>query len=485
MGIILTLILVCCVFFTFGQTPLPPPPPDEGAERPVTLSLLSNYYDQDGEHGAVNGGIGAQKLESYSQEAHIYIPVKELSGLSFNAGADHFTSASLRLIDKYKTAASAAQGDVSGDETRVYSSLGYDFGNKPKHSVTSIGIGYSKEYDVNSYSLNLGWNKEIPAKNLTYHFGLSGVADRWLVIYPGEFRNQILGTSEEGGSSGGSGGNSGGNTGSGGSGSSGKPTGSGSDTDGQSGASTVDSSYGQVPVGYATPLPVTGNTATKNGKTYPVDWRYSLNITNKLSYVINSRMNGAVGLDLTYQSGLLSTPFYRVYFNDGITNELDKEVRIEKLPRQRYRGAVYARYDYHFSSIAAIRTMARYYIDNWNVSGITASIEVPVKLSGFLSVSPFYRISIQNGSKYFAGYGEHVYKPGGYYTSDYDLSSFNAHKAGTTLRVSPLKPIVGVKNEAGSDYLFGLSSIGMRYAYYWRSDGFRSHSFSLELNVNF
>jgi len=483
MGIIITIILVCCAAFAFGQST--PVTDEQQPDRPVTISLLSNYYDQDGEHGAVNGGSGSQKLNSFSQEASIFIPVEELSGATFHAGVDHFTSASLRLIDKYKTSASAAQGNVSGDETRVYANIGYDFGNKPKHSIFSLGAGYSKEYDVNSYKLSLGWTKEFPEKNLVYKLGLELVADRWLVIYPGEFRTQVTQTvvnhnngdddddhdndhdddddddHDEGDKPG-------------------RTT-----LDGESGASSVtDSTYTEIPVGYATPIVPTGKTAEKNGKTYPVDWRYSVNVTNKLSYVINERMNGAVGLDMSLQSGLLSSPFYRVYFNDGVKNELDKEVRVETLPRLRIRAALYTRYDYQVTNVIGLRTMLRGYADTWSILGLTASAEVPVKATTWLSVVPFYRISLQKGSKYFAGYGEHIYEPGAFFTSDYDLSSFTSQKIGGALRIAPLGQIAGIKNENRTKNIFSITTMGLRYAYFTRSDGFKSHSVSFEINLS-
>ncbi|WP_222165045.1 DUF3570 domain-containing protein [Edaphocola aurantiacus] len=499
MGIILTIfLLLTCVAYSFGQAvPQESASGKEEQKRPVTLSLLNNYYDQEGAHGAVDGGQGSQDLESFTQEAHIYIPKHTLSGMKINTGIDHFTSESLRFIDKYKTSASAAQGNVSGDETRYFGSFGYDFGNRLRKTITSVGVGYSEEYDVKSYSLNLGWSKELPKQNLVYQFGLGIVADRWLMVYPGEFRNQVLINAEEGGNSGGTsgGGNSGGGNSGGHSGddddddddhgSSGHRPAGGILLSGSTGASGTDSTYNQVPAGYATPIPVTGKTGMKDGKSYPIDWRYSVNMTNKLNFVINQRMNGSLGLDLTYQAGLLSTPFYRVYFNDGITNELDKEVRIEKLPRKRLRAALYGRYNYHVLSNLVLRTQARWYMDNWGISGLTAQIELPVKISSAFSVMPYYRFSTQKGTGYFAPYAAHVYTPGSYYTSDYDLSSFSSHKVGGAIRLSPLKPITGIRDEQNTDYVFSLASASFRYGYYQRSDGFHASSYSLELNFNF
>ncbi|RQO32286.1 hypothetical protein DBR32_01360 [Taibaiella sp. KBW10] len=480
MGIIITFLLLCCVFFTVGQSSaLAAAQPEEEDKNRPTVSLLTNYYDQDGDHGAVNGGIGSQKLESFTQEAHIYLPAQDRpASLKLSAGIDHFTSASLRLIDKYKTSASAALGDVSGKETRVFGSLGYEYENKKAKTISSLGFGYSQEYDVRSLSLNLGWSKEMPAANLLYQFGLSALADRWLVIYPGEFRNQTMGYANSNGGSNGSGGSGNGSGGGSGSGGSGGSNGSGGGSHGQSGAS-VDTT--QVPVGYATPIDIANSpTATKNGKTYPIDWRYSVNMTHKLNYVLHPRVNGAVGLDFTFQSGLLSTPFYRVYFNDGVLNELDKEVRIERLPRVRYRAAIYNRLNYQLTDVVGIRTMLRYYRDNWGIQGYTANIELPIKIGTAFSINPFYRISVQKGSRYFAAYGAQVYRPGSYYTSDYDLSSFTFHKIGAAIRVAPLNGIFGTSNR---EYFTGIASIGLRYAYSSRTDGFKAHSVSIELNI--
>jgi len=513
MGVIIAVVfIVFCSLFARGQEHTADNKiKDLEEKRPATISLLSNYYGQDGEHGAVNGGIGSQFLESYSQEAAIYIPIRDSSAFKVHAGVDHFTSASLRMIDKYKTEASTAQGNVSKDETRKYGNISFDLADKKHNSIHTPTLGFSTEYDVSSVNMGYSWTKFFPEKNMSYQVGGTLVVDRWLMIYPGEFRTQVMGyqyvgtnTTGSGGTSGSggtttgsgttSGGNSGGTSGSGqkmtSSGGSGSTTGASTTTGSEggnsgytTGASTDTASWKEVPVGYAKPIAVTGETATKGGKTYPVDWRYSWAITNTVTYVINQRMNGAIGLDIMGQTGLLSTPFYRVYFDDGVSTELDKQVYIEKLPRQRLKAALYTRYNYQFADNVSLRLGARYYQDTWDISALTASVEVPVKLTGSLSIDPFYRIHLQQGSKYFAAYGKHVYSTDGYYTSDYDLAGFTAHKIGATLRLSPLKPLFSLYNKSASS-IFSMPSVGIRYAYYMRSDGLKASSVSLEMNFN-
>jgi hypothetical protein len=53
----------------------------------------------------------------------------------------------------------------------------------------------------------------------------------------------------------------------------------------------------------------------------------------------------------------------------------------------------------------------------------TFSLETPVKISPFVSVSPFYRYYSQTAAKYFAPYQQHTAFDD-FYTSNYDLSKF-------------------------------------------------------------
>lgn len=550
MEIIITILLLGFAMMAFGQNNTADAPAKPVA-KPIKVSLLSSYYGQEGEHGAVNGGIGSQLLNSFTQEGAIYIPVRDSSAVKLHGGVDYFTSASMLDIDKYQTSASSGTSDVSGNETRGFASVGVDW--KGKNNLThSPSLGFSMEYDVLSFNGGYGISKFFPKKGITYNAGTSFIADRWMVVYPGEFRDASqdvnAGTEYVTGASGygygggtygsgttGSGTTGSGTTGSGttGSGTTGSgTTGSGTTGSGTTGSGTTGSGGGSGGSGggsgsggsivtiednfanklnsgsygtgstagsstgsgsssyntgqqFATAIPLSGKTITKDGRTYPVDWRYSASLSNAISFPINKRMNAMVGIDNIVQWGLLSTPFYRVYFNDGVTEEMMKEVRIEKLPRLRVKTAVYGRYNFFVNSIVGIRVSGRYYYDNWDIHAIALTAELPIRATKWLSIDPFYRFYWQTESKYFNKYSEASYQPNTYYTSDYDLSGFTAHKIGAAVRIAPLKPMLAVKNNNTQRNYFAFRSVGLRYAHYMRSDGLSANVASLELDFEF
>lgn len=502
MEIILALVFVLITVFAIGQKDSTKVTKEK---RPVKVSLLSNYYEQEGNHSAVNGGRGSQELYSNTQETAIYVPFKDSSAIRVSGGIDYFTSASMLEIDKYQTSASSGTSNVSGDELRKYASIGLDWANKKKHTLFSPSIGFSSEYDVFSMNGGFGWSKNLKKRQGNYTVGLHMIADRWMMVYPGEFRaaantdpNYPTGASTytsgggttypSGASTGGSGSTSGGgsSTSGGGSGNtSGGNTGGGNTSGGNTSGNNSGTDGTENQISKATPIPLTGKTMSKDGKTYPIDWRYSMALSNGYSFVINRKMNASAGLDVTGQWGMLSTPFHRVYFDDGVTAENEKEVRIEKLPELRVKTALYGRFNYTYNANLRLRTYARYYADNWGIQAIAVTVETPVKVLNWLTVTPFYRFYAQTESKYFQGYGAHRYEPNSFYTSDYDLSKFISHKTGAGLRIAPLKPIIGIQDEENTKYIFSLSSLGVRYAYYSRQDGLSTQSVTLELNFEF
>lgn len=419
------------------------PAADSKEKRPVKLNLLSNYYEQDGDRSAINGGLGSQHLKSYAQEVNIFIPVRDSNGLTIHTGVDHFTSASLQQISKYRTAASSGTSGISGKETRYYGSLGYDFYNHKNHFTLTPSVGFSTEYDVASVNAGLSFSRKFAKYDAMLSSSISVIADRWMVVSPGEFVAKKAAQ----------------------------------DIDATSGASGTTT-------GYAIPLVFSGAAITKNGQTYPVDYRQSYAMVNNLSFTINKRATGAVGLDLLAQQGLLSTPFHRVYFNDGVADEYNKEVRVEKLPRQRYKATLSGRFDYFLTNSIILRTQGRIYADTWNIFAGSLNIEAPVKVSKALTLTPYYRFHYQDGTSYYRAYGQHVYQPGSYYTSDIDLSTFSSQKLGAALRYTPFN-MLGIGKKANAKNTVILKDISARYARYWRLDGLTVNLATLELNFEF
>lgn len=185
-----------------------------------------------------------------------------------------------------------------------------------------------------------------------------------------------------------------------------------------------------------------------------------------LSYaqIINERLQVMFLVDIVQQQGYLSLPFHRVYFNDGSVHQ-------ENLPDNRLKIPLGFRANYFLGDLFIIRAYYRYYTDSWALKAHTADLEVPVKLSPFLSVTPFYRFYSQTGSKYFAPYRDHTTRDA-YYTSNYDVSTFNSNFFGAGIRVTPSKGVFGIT-------AFNMAEI--RYGHYTKNIGMNSNIISLYL----
>lgn len=168
-------------------------------------------------------------------------------------------------------------------------------------------------------------------------------------------------------------------------------------------------------------------------------------------------------LDLVQQSGYLGLPFHRVYFNDG-------SEQVESLPSSRFKLPIGARLNYFLGDNIIIRSYYRYYIDDWGLKSNTASVEVPVKISPFVTVSPFYRYYQQTAAKYFAPYASHNVNDQ-YYTSNYALSAFNSNFMGMGLKIAPLNGIFNSK----------LSAIEIRYGHYTQTTDLLSDIITVNL----
>jgi hypothetical protein len=190
--------------------------------------------------------------------------------------------------------------------------------------------------------------------------------------------------------------------------------------------------------------------------------RNSYNGSLIYSRILNEKMQMAMLIDLNYQNGLLSTPFNRVYFSNG-------EIRIEKLPEVRIKFPFGLRFNYFLNERIVLRSFYRFYYDTWNLNAHTFNIELPVKITPFLSLSPVYRFYIQTAAAYFKGYQLHGLADE-FYTSDYDLSQFNSHLLGLNFRKINTEGILGIRK---------WNSLDIRYSYYYRSTRLSAHSIAL------
>ena len=212
------------------------------------------------------------------------------------------------------------------------------------------------------------------------------------------------------------------------------------------------------------PIELRSGSQGRGENSYPTASRNSYSGSFIFSQVINTRLQAALLLDFVYQQGYLSTPFHRIYFTNGTETN-------EKLPSSRFKIPVGVRLNYFLGDKFIFRSFYRFYDDNWGLTAHTINIEVPIKLSPFFSISPFYRYYSQNGSKYYAPYKSHNAAED-FYTTDDDLSKFNSNFEGAELRLATPGGIFGIQS---------FNSLELRYGHYQRSDGLHSDIITLAL----
>ena len=197
---------------------------------------------------------------------------------------------------------------------------------------------------------------------------------------------------------------------------------------------------------------------------YPTSSRNTYAGSLGYSQVINRNLQVMLLADVVQQTGYLSLPFHRVYFNDG-------KVHQENMPDKRFKLPLGLRGSYFLGDHIIVKAYYRYYYDDWGITAHTAELELPIKFTPFISFSPFYRYYSQSATKYFAAYQEHT-AADRYYTSNYDLSKFNSHFVGGNMRIAPATGVFGMKH---------FSMIELRYGHYMRSTNLNSDIISMNL----
>ncbi|MGB5819470.1 MAG: DUF3570 domain-containing protein, partial [Saonia sp.] len=121
------------------------------------------------------------------------------------------------------------------------------------------------------------------------------------------------------------------------------------------------------------------------------------------------------------------------------------------------------RLNYYLNDVVVLRTYYRFYNDNWGITSHTASLEAPVKLNDKFTVYPTYRYYTQTAADYF-NEKEGALSTFEFYTSDYDLSAYDAHQYGMGIRYTDIFANTKV-------FAFGLKTIDLRFSQYDRSNG--------------
>ena len=152
--------------------------------KEIEANFLSSYYQQDGNNGAVTGGIGTEELTDFANTFTVNVPLDSINSVSLYMGADFYTSASTDAINNNKSSASS-------QDLRGFGTLSYNRKNLKRGETYGIRAGFSAEYDYTSVSGGLSYTKEWNEGNSE----ISGIGqvfiDRWVTYFPKELRNRV------------------------------------------------------------------------------------------------------------------------------------------------------------------------------------------------------------------------------------------------------------------------------------------------------
>ena len=389
------------------------------------VNLVSSYYDQTADKSSVMGGRPDSKGIGNVTDLANGIELKFVSWdpkmrkntLTGGLGIDYHTAASQAFVD--------SSGHARNNGTRVYPTLDWTIENQQKGTGFGLGAYYSAEHNYyHSIGLNASFSKKTH-NNGEFNGKITGYFDKIKMILPSEFI----------------------------------PVDSVKTTSTSDSVVYVTSASGRtVALTY-----VNGQATESASKTViPSKSRNTYTASLSFSQIINQRMQGSISMDFVYMSGYLGLPFHRVYLNTG-------KDTLETLPSQRVKLPIGLRLNYFLGDRIILRTYYRFYIDNWGMTSHTANIEVPIKLTPFFSISPFYRYYVQRAVNYFAPYEKHSIDEQ-YYTSNYALSGFTSHMYGSGFRIAPPKGLLG-----------SLKILEVRYAHYTQTTDLTANTIALDM----
>lgn len=373
------------------------------------VNLISSYYHQDGNHSPILGGIGSEKLNDFAN-------IIELKLSKYSGRKDyiqHHFGAEIG-IDHFTSAStakistSAASSSVSGKGTRFYPTFFYSATNEQKGYTIGGDLTFSKQFNYGSTGFGFNFSKTSKDQNKEFSVKSNVYLDRISLVYPSEL----------------------------------------------------------IPVQPPVVSQASGE-GDDNRKKYPKRARNTFNTSFVYSQIFTKRLQMAFLLDVVYQQGYLSTPYHRVYYpNDNVTHP-----ELETLPSSRFKLPVGMRANLFLGDRVILRSYYRFYYDTWGIIANTASIEMPVKITPFISISPIYRFHQQKGTPYFHPYGQGD-PNSSYNTVDDDLSTFTSHFVGGDIRLGGANGVFKLKH---------WNMIELRYGHYFRSDGLHSDIVSLNL----
>lgn len=119
----------------------------------VDADILFSYYDQDGDHSPVTGGVGTEKLEVISPVVVLAWKISDRMSLSADVGLDQISSASIGNIQMELSSASIPASDQRSFGTfKVKRTFG--------RQTWGLTLGAAAEYDYESLSYGIDWSTE-------------------------------------------------------------------------------------------------------------------------------------------------------------------------------------------------------------------------------------------------------------------------------------------------------------------------------------
>jgi Protein of unknown function (DUF3570) len=439
------------------------------------VDFLMSYYTQDGDNAAVTGGIGTEKLTDVTPTIVISMPLNDDDVLTVDAGISAYTSASSSNLDPFDASGASRNGgdddddadedinrqanDVTGSPwvastgasaSDVWGnvSISYAHNSDDRNTIWGAHASVSTEFDYSSLGFGGSFTKLFNEKNTEIHVQAQVYLDQWSPRYPTELDSYV---------------EAGGNLNS-----------------GFFQGITIWNEQGlpTYPFGDDQWSPVDGFAliSDKGRNTYS----FSLSF----SQILSKNAQISLFFDAVQQEGWLSNPMQRVYFKDrpnyyignpesipNYTSKSNTDVfqladDIERLPSTRFKTPIGLRFNYYINEVVTLRTYYRYYFDNWGMTAHTANFELPVKLSDRFTIYPTYRYYTQTAIDYFAPFEEHL-STDSYYTSDYDLSAFDANQYGLGIIYTDIFTNFHI-------WKLGLKSIDLRFSQYDRSTGLKA-----------
>jgi len=365
----------------------------------VEIDLLASYYSQDGDNAAVTGGIGTEELTDLASSIVVSIPLNDDDVLKIDANVSAYTSASSSNVSPFD----------SGQPADPFVA---DSGA----SANDLWLNGVVSYSHSSDDRNNIWGANVSVSQ-EYDYASFGFGGNYSYLL--NDKNTELSIR----------------------------------------ANVFLDSWKIIYPFELRPFEDLGYTPLQTNK------RNSYALGLGFSQILSKKAQGSISLDLVQQEGLLSTPFQRVFFKDRdaiiIGNGFQLADDIERLPSTRFKVAIGGRLNYYLNEVFVLRSYLRYYQDNWGITSYTASIEAPIKLGDFFTLYPSYRYYTQTKADYFYKANDAL-STDAFYTSDYDLSNFNAGEFG--LGVSYTDIFTKVKLLG-----YGLKSINAKASYYNRS----------------